>query len=139
MKCVFNNIRNNFTKFEFKPIQKIKKKVLKVYCFFKAFVLQCYCIIISKTYFGGGDITDNEYMDKKFEEMQKERVERLLNTRVKKYDTAVTIRCKATQKYEFDKVAEKMGVTSNELHRYAMQFVIDKDTEDLRNIVGKRI
>lgn len=84
-------------------------------------------------------ITKSEYLDKKFEELQNERIERYLNTRVKKYDTAITIRCKATQKYEFDKVAEKMGVTSNELHRYAMQFVIDKDTEDLRNIIGRRI
>ena len=102
-------------------------------------MIQCYCVIISKTVSGGVGITESEYLDKKFEELQNERIERYLNTRVKKYDTAVTIRCKATQKYEFDKVAEKMGVTSNELHRYAMQFVIDKDTEDLRNIIGRRI
>ena len=62
-----------------------------------------------------------------------------LNVRVKKYDTAVTIRCKASQKYEFDKVAEKMGVSSNELHRYAMKFVVDMDSEHLRSIIGKRI
>jgi hypothetical protein len=71
--------------------------------------------------------------------MQGERIEKLLNTRVKKYDTAITIRCRATQKYEFDKVAEKMGVTSNELHRLAMQFMIEKDSEDLRAVIGKRV
>lgn len=79
------------------------------------------------------------YLDVKFEEMQKERIERLLNTRVKKYDTAVTIRCKCSQKMEFDRIANKMNVTSNELHRYAMQFVIDMDSEHLRSIVGKRV
>lgn len=101
----------------------------------------CYTVIallLQKQYKGEKTI-DERYLEIKFKEFQNERIEKLLNTRVKKYDTAVTIRCKASQKMEFDNKAVKMGITSNELHRYAMQFVIEMDNEHLRGIIGKRI
>lgn len=111
-------------------------KYVLLFCGICVILLLLYDFIFLK---GAKNITEQEYMNKKFDEIQNERIERYLNVRVRKYDTAVTIRCKASQKYEFDKVAEKMGVTSNELYRYAMKFVVDMDTEHLRSIIGKRI